>query len=157
MRRLILLATLAVGCTPPPAAPNDATNVAVSQDPAAASAAAPPTAGSHPRASAGGTTAGAAPAAPPMTLEGAIHFEVEPKARKCYEQRAAEDSRVGEGTVNIRIVVRPTGPVIASDLGSTLNDKATIDCIIGTFSRLTWRPTDGREVDSTIPFTFIKG
>jgi hypothetical protein len=105
-------------------------------------------------------TAAVAPTASapePTSFEGAVHFEVEPVARKCYEKRSDQDSRVGEGTVNIRVRVPPQGSVQASDLGSTLNDAKTIDCIILAFSRLSFRPRDGRELDSTVPFTFIKG
>ncbi len=137
----------------PAAAPDGTTTVSTSQDPAAASGASAPTKHKHK------TPIGSpwAAAAQPTTLEGAVHWQVEPIADRCYDDRAAGGTSIGEGMVNIRVVVPATGPVQATDLGSTLKDQPTIDCVIAAFSHLTWRPADGKEVDSTIPFSFIKG
>ena len=154
MRRwLVFLFLAACGASQTPAAaPDGTTTVSTSQDPAAASASAAPRKHKHKTPIGSAWAAGAEP----TTLEGAVHFEVEPIADKCYDDRAAGDPSFGGGMVNVRVIVPATGPVKATDLGSTLKDQSTIDCIIAAFSHLTWRPADGKEVDSTIPFSFIK-
>jgi hypothetical protein len=162
MRRLGLSALLlaSVACMQTPAAAPDGTTVTVTQDPSLmsgpyASAPPPPSASSPPPTSSGAATTSAEPA--PSTLEDAVHLEVKPIADRCYSNRLAADSQVGEGMVTIRVIVHGTGPADASDLGSTLQDKKTISCVIAAFSHLTWHPADGKDVDSTEPFSFIKG
>lgn len=152
---VVLLPLALVACEemqPPPQQP--VAYVAPTQDPSA------PTPQPAPQAAA--TAPPSAPAAttvmhPTQSFERAVHEQVTPRAKACYEHRTQEDPRVGEGVVGVRVVFRSgDGAMTVSQMGSTLNDPPTYQCIAAAFQNLTWKPNDGKEYDFNVPFDFVK-
>ena len=102
------------------------------------------------------SAAATAPAQDESAIRDAIVQQINPHydaIRDCYDNGVRE-RRKGD-QIAVRFVVAPSGDVVSlSEESSSVPERPVVDCVLGVFRRMKFRPWDGKAVTVVHPMEF---